>query len=353
MNDTTLSTRAVAPNSITTIPIGFAAIVIAFFYPNILSAFSNIIDLLTQNNEEYNRGSLTMVAIFLMSLIFLIPVLAFWSIHKINQEDGWKHPRALRRILHFVCASSPFYTIVVLGLFKAGLGEWQLYAWYLFTGLAGVLLLYFSKTTRAQSSTSLPDKEMRANWRLSHGIAALALMLAFVMAHLFNHMLALWSLEWQATTMAFLRKWYRAALIEPIILLLTAGLMVSGIKMTWYYTRQSSGFFRLLQTCSGVYLFVFLCSHTSAVFLSRMGGKETDWVFAVGTNGLFHGFVMLFPYYTLASFLILIHASLGLRKILLDRGWVLQRVNQVFYGLALIGLIVSLIISLAITGMEI
>jgi len=352
MNDITLSARAIGHRSITTIALGFAAIVIAFFYPNILSAFSRIIDLLAQNNGEYGRGSLVMTAILLMSLIFFIPVLAFWSIHKINQEDGWKHPRALRRILHFVCASSPFYTMIVLGLFKAGLGQWQLYAWYLFTGVAGILLLYFSKKTTTQSRLSQTEKEFGGNWRFSHGVAALILMLAFVIVHLFNHMLALWSLDWQAAAMNFLRKWYRAAFIEPIILLLTAGLMVSGIKMTWHYTRRPSDFFRLLQTCAGVYLFMFFCSHISAVFLARMGGEDTDWVFAVGTNGLFHGFVMLFPYYALASFLILLHASLGLRKILLDRNWVVQKANQIFYGLAFIGLIVSLIISLATTGIE-
>lgn len=293
-----------------------------------------------------------MAAILLMSLIFLIPVLAFWSIHKVNQEDRWKYPQALRRILHFVCATPPFYTMIVLGLFKAGLGQWQLYAWYLFTGLSGALLLYFSKRTRVQTVLSQSNTKLEANWRLTHGIAAIALMLAFVIVHLFNHMLALWSLEWQAAAMTFLRKWYRAALIEPIILLLSAGLMISGIRMTWHYTRQQSGFFRLLQTCSGVYLFVFLCSHTSAVFLSRMGGEETDWVFAVGANGLFHGFVMLFPYYALASFLILLHASLGLRKILLDRNWAAQKANRIFYGLAFTGFIISLIISLATTGME-
>ena len=331
--------------------IGLLSLGLAVFYPNILAAFLDVVSLYGSNEAVHFRIGKVLLAIVLMSLTFLIPILAFSGIRKVDRRPTHTYPKAIRRILHFAFATPPFYTISVLVTYKSGVGHWHPYLWYGITTIVTLLFFYFS-TKGPINQGEARVQPLNRWWRLGHGIAALLIIMAFVLFHLSNHLLALISVEWHTTVMEFFRRWYRADFVEPFLLGIFLILLVSGIRMVWHYTQNQGDFYRTLQTCSGFYLSVFLCTHVMAVFVARLEGVDTDWVFAVGPDGLLYGFIMLFPYYTLATFLVLVHASLGLRQILKDKNWDAKLVNRLFYGLLWVSIVVSVLISMATMGLK-
>jgi succinate dehydrogenase/fumarate reductase cytochrome b subunit len=186
--------------------------------------------------------------------------------------------------------------------------------------------------------------------RIVHGVTALCLLCGFLIAHLINHDLAVWSVQLHGDVMTWLRLWYRSEWVEPALLGLMFVMICTGIPMVVHYARQRMDAFRVIQTATGVYVAVFLCSHVLAVLRGRSVGVETDWSFAAG---LLDGVGLrnrLIPHYFFAAFFLLLHVACGLRIVLLKHGVAKMVGNRALYALTVAAVLVTLLSTAALLG---
>ncbi len=322
--------------------------ILAACYPLALDVFSWFVQSHGQNETFFFKLITVVGATLSMLLTFLIPLMAIRKLVKMERKPQGA-TIALRRILHLVFASSPIYTLLLLVLNKIGLAYLHNLLWTILVLIYGIAFIFYLKRPKKKAVHAIA-KPIWVGWRTIHGVAALFFLLGFALLHIFNHGMALWSVELHQNILETLRKWYLSPWVEPLLLLFIGVLIVSGVRISWHHTRFGGDFFRILQTTSGVYLFFFLSAHSLAVLSAQVAGVETDWYYATGASGLIVESVMLFPYYTMAVFFILTHASLGLRKILIDRNIGIKPANRVFYRLMVISAIVTIGIGMASTG---
>ena len=156
--------------------------------------------------------------------------------------------------------------------------------------------------------------------RYSHGVVAAVLFGGFIAWHLLNHLVALEGSSAHAAVMHVLRHVYRNPLIQPILLVLIAYQVLSGLTLWRSKTQASADVLTTLQTASGIYFAIYLAAHLDSIFvLARPLGIETDWNWAAGAPiGVLRDAwdIRLLPHYSLAVFMILAHLSCGLRGIL-------------------------------------
>jgi hypothetical protein len=176
----------------------------------------------------------------------------------------------------------------------------------------------------------------------------------FIAAHLLNHLVALEGSAAHGVLMHALRHIYRNVWVEPVLLVLLAFQLLSGIILWQPRTRGAADALGTLQTASGIYLAVYLTSHVDAVFvLARHFGIETDWGWATGAPvGLLRDAwdIRLLPHYSLAVFLLLAHLSCGLRTILIAHGLPAAPAARITWTLVAVSALVALLISLALVG---
>lgn len=330
-------------------PLALLALIVAAFYPVWLGLFSYSVRRFLEGSEMSELLVPFFGAILPISIIFSIPVAAYRSLRKSNSALPTQVELNMKRFLHLVFATPPFYVLFYLIISRLGWSGSQNVAWYVVFLFAVVYFIVATNDKQvANAETSLPKA-----WRVVHGIAASVLLAVFLSVHLFNHVLAIWSDELHIGFMNGVRQWYTHPVVEPVFLLAISILIVTGIRMVWHYSRNKVDSFRTLQTLSGFYLSLFFGAHLLAVFSARVNGRTTDWYFATGDAGLLKGAVMLIPYYSLATLLVIIHANLGLRLLLIDRGKAESMANRFFYMLTLIGGVASAAITIATLGFSI
>ena len=185
-----------------------------------------------------------------------------------------------------------------------------------------------------------------STWRVVHGITG-AVILAYVLFHIANHLFALEGPAAHAAVMNAGRHVYRAPLIEPILVTLLILQVLTGFRLAWRWSGLSADGRRVFQVASGFYLSVFILGHMNSVFIyaRTVLRIDTGWNFATGAPaGLLYGAGRLIPHYALGVFFVLAHLVSGLRVVLLahgaDRRWVDPAWN--------VGVVVSVAISAAI-----
>ena len=185
-----------------------------------------------------------------------------------------------------------------------------------------------------------------STWRVVHGITG-AVILAYVLFHVGNHLFALEGPAAHTAVMNAGRQVYRAPLIEPILVTLLILQVLTGFRLAWRWSSLPADGRRVFQIASGFYLSVFILGHMNSVFIyaRTVLRIDTGWNFATGAPiGLLYGAVRLIPHYALGVFFVLAHLVSGLRVVLLahgaDRRWVDPAWN--------VGVVVSLAISAAI-----
>lgn len=312
-------------------------------YPSIITSFTSAIDAY----REHGDASLAAVAALLMLVAGSIPVIAARALIRIPQ-DRVINPVLTRGLLYLVFSVSPLYVLSILVAALTGVVQHHGFIWISTWILAG-LALCLGKSTHAS-----PALGTQALWlRIVHGAAALCVLLGFLIAHLLNHDLALWSVKLHASTMEWLRLWYRFEWVEPILFALLLVMIATGAPLVAHHSRRSTDAFRVVQMATGVYIAVFLCAHLLAVLGARSAGAETDWFFATGPNGLLDGRGMLIPYYSFAVLFVSLHAGCGLRIVLLKHGVAEVVANKTLYAVAAAGFIVTALAAIAALGLNI
>lgn len=310
----------------------------AAIYPNLIDAYGESVGRLGQADGA------ALVATGLMAAAFCVPLLALAALIR----EGGRAPlfsRVDRLALHLAAAAPPLFVLSLLLFGRIGWSAHHSLAWMGFW--LGLL------ATGAWGANEGGAKAPAARLRIAHGGLAITVLLGFLLYHIVNHLLALGSPDLHRALLDFGRQWYRSAWVEPILLAAFAGLLASGAAMAWRYAARSGDRYRTLQTVSGAYLLFFLLAHLLAVLGARQGGIETDWQFAVGTNGLLDGRGLLTPYYVLSLAAVISHLACGTRIVLLKHGVSTIAARHAFRVIMLIGALVTLLITLAMFGMHI
>jgi hypothetical protein len=131
----------------------------------------------------------------------------------------------------------------------------------------------------------------------------------------------------------------------------------SGLRLAWNWSSVGSDNYRIFQVGSGVFLAVFILGHLNAVFVfaRTYAGIETGWDFASGDPvGMIRDpwGIRLLPHYAIGVFFIITHLFSGLRVVMLAHGVSKSGANKTWWGGAVIGALISLLIMLGITGVR-
>lgn len=318
----------------------------AIAYPGLLFLFSEAID-------SYREADGSFVASVLANVIMLvavtIPVLAIRNLGKLRDSTDPRTP-AIRRVLHLTFAMFPLYTTI--NTLTALLGDWRWgnYVWVILLVALGGMLWFYDARGNARATDSIVRPWLRA----SHGGIAFLLIFGFFVWHFTSHITALWSIGLNSKILELFRQWYRSELVEPVLLAALGFMLFSGVYMFFQHTKNGGDGFRNLQTATGVYIALFVCAHLIAVVSARQAGIDTDWYYAVSKTGhVLHYPAHLTPYYIFGVFVLLLHASLGLRIVLMSHGVAERSANHVFLSFAGLAALVTLLISAAMFDIHI
>ncbi len=248
-------------------------------YPGLMGFFSQAID-------SYRSSGNLLYAGYATSLILLaasIPIISARALILMREDDAAGRV-LVRSLLYLMFSVPPLYIVAgalewLVGANRHGVEIW-ISGWIL-----AAAALYFRKGTTAPKRPGIGITRLR----VIHGSVALCLLCGFLIAHLANHDLALWSVKLHGEVIRWLRHWYRSEWVEPALFALLAIMIATGVPLVASHSRQRADAFRILQMATGVYLGLFLCAHVFAVLTARQAGIETDWYFAVGMHGLLDG----------------------------------------------------------------
>jgi hypothetical protein len=271
-------------------------------------------------------------AVATLALVLAAAGLSLRALYAIRLETSVSAV-AVRRLMHLGVAVPPAYLLCIrvadFGSL-AGVSTNGFIAWW--GGWIVLSVLVWSAGRAAPAADARDARERAASdrspsttsdgLRKLHRMAVVAVLATFLVAHLANHLFALWSVPAQQAAMLALRTWYRAIWMEPVILALFVVAAVTGLLRLRRLTRSASNGFRVLQTASGCYLAFFLMSHIWATLDARYHGVDTDWAFASGGKAgmLASGALAAILFYYVFSLLaVSVHAGLGLRMVLLSR----------------------------------
>lgn len=321
----------------------------AIVYPTLLRVFFLSVQASQNSAAVALKVALAACAIALMGLAVGVPVLALRALIGMRSDAG---SALARRVLHAAVATPPLYILTSQIVWLLKMDQWLDTLWMVGWGLIALTL---GRTSDARREPRASASKYIAPLRVVHGAAALLLLMGFLAMHLANHLVALWTVPANQAVMKVLRTWYRGGWVEPMILALCATMVVTGIPLVAHYTRTGSDRFRNLQTAAGAYFVAFLTPHIYAVLGSRSAHVETDWIFAQGgPQGLLASRACdLIPYYLLSVFFLVMHASLGLRVILLKHGVKHTVAARAFNALTASGGVAALLIVAALLGLQV
>lgn len=186
--------------------------------------------------------------------------------------------------------------------------------------------------------------------RVVHGTTA-ALLVAFVLFHVTNHLLGLAGPGAHASAMRIGRIVYRSDLGEPLLVAAMIFQIGTGLFLAWHWSAIPQTFHRTYQVASGAYLSLFILGHMNSVFVyaRRVLGIPTDWNFAIGApTGLIHDAwnIRLLPHYALGVFFALSHVVSGLRVVLIAHGLTQRTADRIWgTGVALSAITAAAIIA--------
>ncbi|WP_234015695.1 hypothetical protein [Achromobacter spanius] len=303
-------------------------------YPFLLMLFHAMIGA----PDSQRSGSDTAIAAIALLLAFAAPVAGI----VVAQLPGI--PTRARRVAYLSVASPSLY--VFLGVVQALVGSTipDPWVWCVLWTLAAAST--FAKPHAIEAAAGTRPSVMR--WRVAHGISA-AVVLAYVLFHLGNHLAGWLGPDVHATVMDAGRNVYRAKLLEPLLVVAFLFQAVSGLYLAWQWSHARQDAFRTFQIASGVFLSIFIVGHMNSVFVYARTylGIPTDWAFATGAPaGLIHDAwnIRLVPHYALGVFFVLGHLFAGLKVVLKAHGVSPQAGNRVMR----IGLVFSAALAAAI-----
>jgi succinate dehydrogenase/fumarate reductase cytochrome b subunit len=221
-----------------------------------------------------------------------------------------------------------------------------------------VAMLVASRPGRAPLSPARAPEVMPSKLQVAHGVGAAAVLTAFLLVHVANQALGLLGVPVHEAALQALRRWYRAAWVEPLLLAAFGFLVVSGVRLLGRRRggEEVGGPWPTLQLATGAGLVPFILAHVTVVLGARaLLHVETDWAFASGgAEGLLGslGNTRLLPYYWLAVFAVVAHVGAGLRVVLLAHRWRRSVVDRLALVVTIAGALGASTIVAALCGLR-
>lgn len=256
-----------------------------------------------------------------------------------------------RRVAFAGVAAPPLFVLtgVVSGLLHSPVPERVVWvaAWSA-VGLASCL---------AKPDAAPRGEEWTDRLRVVHGVSA-ALILLYVVFHLFNHLLGLVGPDLHARVMRMGREVYRSGLVEPVLVGLLLFQVASGLRLAWRLSSSGLSLIRAIQVGSGVYLAAFVLAHLNSAFISARAVRhiETDWAWAAGApTGLIMDSwnIRLLPHYAVGVFFVVAHVFCGLRGVLLAHRVHAATADRIWLGGMMIAVVLSTAIMCGLCGVRI
>lgn len=172
----------------------------------------------------------------------------------------------------------------------------------------------------------------------------------YVAIHIFNHLLAIQSVEAHIDFMDAFRTIYRVPIVEGVLLACAAFQIGSGlyfIKSRW---GQRRGVFERVQAVSGGYLAFFLLVHVGAVLFGRAAlNLDTNFYYAAAGMHLplFQWYFL--PYYFLAVLAIFGHVACAVHWLTRNRFSMATR-NNFGVTVLVVGIAIGALIVAAFAG---
>ncbi|MFN7492991.1 MAG: hypothetical protein ACK5RG_08765 [Cyclobacteriaceae bacterium] len=136
--------------------------------------------------------------------------------------------------------------------------------------------------------------------RKIHFVSGITLTI-FIGLHLANHVVSIAGAERHIVWMNALRYFYRATIIEFLLLAAVLMQLYSGIRLFLSKRKTTRIGFEKLHVFSGLYLAVFLVIHVSAVLAGRsILHLDTNFYFGAAGLNSFPANLFFIPYYSLA-----------------------------------------------------
>lgn len=249
-----------------------------------------------------------------------MPLLAFTAwMREARRPAGSAFERRAGRLALLACAAPPLFVWISFLLGVLGRPLHELVAWVGAWAIAAAWVWRGDPAGRARPGPA-PD----ATARIVHGLLA-ALLLAFVVFHLANHLAGLLGPQAHAALMQAGRRLYRMPAVEAMLVVLLLLQLALGAWLAWRWSAKGMDGYRAVQVATGVYVGFFLLTHMNSALVSArlMHGWETDWAWASAAPvGLLRDAwsIRLLPHYALGVFCVLAHLACGLRVVLLAHG---------------------------------
>lgn len=331
-----------------------APLLAAIGYPLFLNSAHGGMQRLTGAHETQERVAAIFMIAASLAAAFTVPLVAAIAAGRIARTfDGSRADIRAYRLAHAVFAVPPLYTAAGVITDVLGIGPLDFLIWVLLWSGLGL--------AAAKAATEVrPDGRGRPGARAVavHGSIALGVLLIFLLWHLGNHALALWSPALHGRTMRLLEHVYRARAVEPLLVLAMALLVATGVRLAWRHTMLQVDGYRRLQTLTGFYLAAFVVSHLTAILvLARWQGHVNTgtWIYESAAPDGFLGNPWnprLLPHYCLVAWMVITHAGLGLRGVLRAHGVADRVANLIARGASVAGVVASLVISCALLGVH-
>ena len=224
-------------------------------------------------------------------------------------------------------------------------------AWLALWAILAAIVILFDRAP----SASLLTPTRRARLAPAHGISALAIILLFVAPHLGNHLTGLWSGSLHIAVMDQARRVYRTDITQPLLLVLIAFQIVSGLILAASRIRHAVSRFDTLQAMTGLYVAVFFLGHMTAVFAARAAATDTNWNWLTSDDcGLlfYPDSLRLVAHYWIGPLALVSHIACGLRAVLLAHGMAVPTANRAAIVLIGLGGVMSSAILLGLLGVH-
>ena len=281
------------------------------------------------------------VSPFALALTLIAPAVCLSMAFRLAREN---HYRLATMVAYFGVGAPALYS------FLGGWLDSQRWLPYRANGVWVVLWCWLVVLTIFERSSAIGAVAVRpAKLAYAHGISA-AVITAFALFHLANHLTGVLGGEAHMAVMRHLRTVYRQPAIEIVLLNCVLFQVGSGMVLLLRRTRRpAKEWIEVLQNASGAYLMLFFASHISAVLRTRyLQHTDTNWIWLTADNLLTDPWsVRLVPYYFLGVLALAVHGACGLRWILLGLGK--QRIgDRTFLVTVAAGGLAALVIMIAL-----
>jgi succinate dehydrogenase/fumarate reductase cytochrome b subunit len=167
-----------------------------------------------------------------------------------------------------------------------------------------------------------PARSRPAGLAFAHGCSG-AIIAIFGVAHVANHITALWGGQRHIALMTTLRVVYRLPAVEAVLLAAVAFQVCTGLMLLRRAAERDGSWWSTAQVTSGAYMAGFFVSHLTAALRARwLRGVDTNWLWLTADSMLSDPWsARLAPYYALSVVALGVHAGLGLRYVMRARGW--------------------------------